>query len=689
VVGLIVAIVAAAFVVLLPGLAAVLWVTRQMAAGAEAPNLAQKIAFAYAGLGLACLSLWLGVAALGISRWTSIAAPLAASALVALAVIGRRRIATTGVADAGTRHNRTVERTLVALSLASACLVAIPFVTYGWERADGVHRMAMSDWEKHLVMTTAIAASPTFPPPHPYFHSDPRPSYYFGYHLVAAAITTMGSASTTVFASLFLLTLATAAAAPFVVYTFSTDLCSNRQAVLAAGASTLFVGFDAVVLALDTVRATIAAWPLPGGFAGLRAIVPSTHIDYWVHNVNRSFSPPIISTMWAPHQTAATLIALLVLYLLAPRPDDPARARTGWLLPALLVASLPALSSYIAMALAVGIAAAIAAEAGAARRAPWRTTVFQRWALPGTIGFLAALPIYPVLTRGSSSGLMFYISTAGTWTNGAIFSWLFGASQWTNLLDTPALYLAELGIIGLLGLIQILYLVRARHLTPVQQQAAALVISVLLLLAFVRPPVDIGNNLYARALLLVWFVLAPFAAVAASRIGRRRWLGGAVLICALGTCYAEVGYLLQGSLFWPTSKTSVEALRWINDHTPARSVVAIRPAEYENNYGYWLRRPLVLGGKRLAVLFGADPQHFDRTAASLEAAYAHADADLARRGFDALEADVILVRSDRLNPGWADSPCFDIAHPNSAWSVVLRNRGACARQASPEHGDSR
>jgi hypothetical protein len=205
----------------------------------------------------------------------------------------------------------------------------------------------------------------------------------------------------------------------------------------------------------------------------------------------------------------------------------------------------------------------------------------------------------------------------------------------------------------------------------------------------VRPPIEIGNNLYARALLLVWFVLAPFAAAAASRLGRRRWVAGAVLICALGTCYAEVGYLLQGSLFWPTSKASVEALRWINDHTPARSVVAIRPAEYENNYGYWLRRPLVLGGKRLAVLFGADPQHFDRTAASLEAAYAQADADLARRSFDALEADVILVRSDSLDPGWADSPCFDIAHPNAAWSVVLRNVAACESRPAPEHGDSR
>jgi hypothetical protein len=290
--------------------------------------------------------------------------------------------------------------------------------------------------------------------------------------------------------------------------------------------------------------------------------------------------------------------------------------------------------------------------------------------------------VYPTLVQGSSSGLIFYISAAGSWSNGAIFSWLFGPSQWTNLLDTPALYLVELGVIGLLGGLQIGYLLfrlrGARGVTVVQREAIALVIAVLLLLTFVRPPVEIGNNLYARALLLVWFVLAPFAAAAVGRIGRPRWVTAAVVACVLGTCYAEVGYLLQGALFWSTPKASVEALRWINDNTPRSSVVAIRPEDFENNFGYWLRRPLVLGGKRLAVLFGADPQHYDRTAASLQAAYAETDPELARRHFDALGADVILVRSTGTEPAWAGTSCYDVAHPNASWTVVSR-KVSCGR----------
>jgi hypothetical protein len=666
---------AAAVVVLVPGLAAAFWITRTTGRGAG-PGLATSIAGVFAGIGLAALSLWLAAGLVGLSRWTAVAAPLAVAATVAVTAPRRPRGAPGAVAEEA--PVRGARATLVALSLASVMLVAVPFAPYGLQRADGVHRMAMSDWGKHLMMTTAIAASPAFPPPHPYIHSDRQASYYFGYHLVAAAISTLSGGPHGIFTSLFILTLATAAAAPFVVYVFSRDLCGHRQALLAAGASSLLVGFDVVVLAIDTVRSMVAAWPLPEGLSGLRAIIPSTHIDYWIHNVDRSFSAPIIATMWSPHQVAATLIALLVLWLLAPHPDDAAQRRAGWFLPALLIASLAALSSYIAMGLAVGVAGAAVAETLSHRQALWRTTVFRRWALPGVVGVLLALPTYPTVLRGSSSGLLFHISSAGTWVNGALFSSLFGAYQWTGLLDTPALYAVELGVVGLLGVLQIVHLRRQRGLTPVEQQAAAVAASVLLLLTFVRPPIGVGNNLYARALLLTWFVLAPFAAGAALRFAKRRSVAVAALVCALGTAYAEVGYLLQGSLFWSTPTADVEALRWVNDHTPAHAVVAIHPDDYENNHAYWLRRPLVLGDERLAVLFGARPAHYARTAASLEAAYAEADPERARQDFAALEADVILVRSAGPDPAWMSPACFDVSRPNPTWSVAVR-RTSCDR----------
>ena len=161
---------------------------------------------------------------------------------------------------------------LATLSLISVCVVAIPFSTYGLERADGIHRMAMTDWEKQ---TTGVAASREFPPPHPYIHADPDPSYYFGYHLVAAAIDNVTGDSGDVYLILLLLTLVTAAATPFVVYTFSRDLCDAPRALIAAAGATLLTGFDAVVVALEAVRAAAASWPLPSGLAGLRAVVPS------------------------------------------------------------------------------------------------------------------------------------------------------------------------------------------------------------------------------------------------------------------------------------------------------------------------------------------------------------------------------------------------------------------------------
>jgi hypothetical protein len=165
---------------------------------------------------------------------------------------------------------------------------------------------------------------------------------------------------------------------------------------------------------------------------------------------------------------------------------------------------------------------------------------------------------------------------------------------------------------------------------------------------------------------------------------RRFWVGAAVVLCALGTCYAEVGYLLEGGLFWGTPKATVEAFRWINNTTPRSALVAIRPGDYESNDGYWIDRPLVLGGRRLALLFGANPERYDRTSLALEAAFAQTDPEAARRGFDALDADVIVVR--RADPLWAVGPCFDVAHRNPAWTVILRNRLACPSTGSSGPG---
>jgi hypothetical protein len=154
---------------------------------------------------------------------------------------------------------------------------------------------------------------------------------------------------------------------------------------------------------------------------------------------------------------------------------------------------------------------------------------------------------------------------------------------------------------------------------------------------------------------------------------------GAVLVCALGTAYAEIGYLLEATLFWPTPPAAVDALRWVNANTPRTALVAIRPSDYENMYGYWLRRRLVVGGRRLAVLFGADPEYFDRTSASLEGIFAAESADAARAGFDSMDADVVMIKRENTDPAWLSSPCFRAGHRNDEWTVVLRDTDACAR----------
>ncbi|MGE0450119.1 MAG: hypothetical protein AB7Q29_11120, partial [Vicinamibacterales bacterium] len=387
------------------------------------------------------------------------------------------------------------------------------------------------------------------------------------------------------------------------------------------------------------------------------------------------FSAPIVSTMWAPHQTAATLVALVTMYLLAPRADDdPAAPRSGALMPGLLIASLAALSTYVAMSLAVGVAARALVECAVTRRPPWQSTVIRRWAPSGLIGVCLALPVLPTVVRGSSSGLILALSNAGTWSNGAVFSWLFGPSQWSWLLDTPAVFAIDFGVIGVCAAIFIARNWRSVNLR--QADAIGVALAVLALVTFVRPPVGVGNNLYARGLLLAWFLLAPFAAATALELRRSRLLIAAVVISAAGTLYAEMGYLLEGGVFWATPKATVEALRWVNAHTPPTAAVAIRPSEFENAYGYWLRRPLVLGGRRLALLFGADAAVYEHARDALESAYAADGDERAWRRFADAGASVIMLRRGTA-ARWIASPCFPLGFENTDWLVVMPTPSGC------------
>ena len=92
---MVITLIAAAVVVLVPGLAAAWW-TRRLTGGIEhvedqSPEPSQLIGLVYAELGVAAITLWLGSVAFGLSGWTSVAIPLGAAGVLALrdAALGR------------------------------------------------------------------------------------------------------------------------------------------------------------------------------------------------------------------------------------------------------------------------------------------------------------------------------------------------------------------------------------------------------------------------------------------------------------------------------------------------------------------------------------------------------------------------------------------------------------------------
>ena len=123
------------------------------------------------------------------------------------------------------------------------------------------------------------------------------------------------------------------------------------------------------------------------------------------------------------------------------------------------------------------------------------------------------------------------VSSAGSWTNGALWSSVLGDGTFTRLLDTPALYLVQYGMVGVYGLRSIVKRVRRQSLTDSQREAVTMAAAIVVLVTFVRPPVGTPNNLYARPTLVVWALLACFAAADWREPGRQLMRYASLIIC--------------------------------------------------------------------------------------------------------------------------------------------------------------
>jgi hypothetical protein len=515
-----------------------------------------------------------------------------------------------------------------------------------------------------------------------------------------------------VYPALLLLTLATAAATPFVVYAAARTIASGRGTdlgdaarvpLLAALGATFLAGFDLIPLALDTLVNLAGGAARAGGLAGLRALIPSTHLDYWIHHNERQFNAPYMTVIWAPQHMAAVLVALLAIHLVLRRRLRAERAGVGdtlapgWLLPALLLAGLPALSAYVALGLVIAVAGATLVESARRPCLLWRTHSWRQWLLPGLLAAVPALPVAALLAAGRTGGLTVHVSSAGRWSNGALLTTLFGPGWLSGTVDSIAVYVVELGAIGVLAALEARRMAAKNRLQSHQRHVLWMSLSVLVTVVFVRPPVGMPNNLYARPLVLVWCLLAPFAAMRVARvaglvtrtggsaggerpatsrahrrhgIGDARWALAAVALCLLGNGYALVGMVLEGRLFWATPVGTVEATRWIDDNAPRDAVVAIPEEDFVSGFGYFLRRPLALADERHALLFGADREQYAHVAAELRRARATADPAVAAAALRAAGGTVLLLARAAGEPAWLPSSCFATPFENDQWIVV-------------------
>jgi hypothetical protein len=673
--GSIAALAALVIVVLLPCIA-----VGRVALGLNAEaDLIEMLGFSIAGAALAILTAWIGAMVFGVSRTLFVVGPgLVACCFVTIRVAWEQKSRVEPV-RVRTPPVGPPRRTVVALCMVCvviAALSAVAFLPYGLERSDGVHHMGMTDWHKHLVVATALTATDSIPPRNPFLYPVASGPYYYGFQLLGAAVTRASGGAADVFQVMFCLTLVIAAAFPLVLFILARGLTgSTKVALVTAIGGTLLGGFDMVVLGIHAAGDIARAWPLPDGIAGLRAAVPSTQLDFWAHHNERCFNPPYVATIWAPQHMLAVLISLLVIHSLRARADRPDRPAYGYVLPAVMLAALPAISAYVALALVVGACMLMVFDAWRDRRLPWHLDSFSRWGYTGLIAALPAAPILYGFGRMSDSGrLTVHVSSAGGWQNGAVATALLGDHQWSRILDTPVFLLMELGIIGLAGGAGVWLLWRQGG-SRAMFEASVLIATMIVLVTFVRPPVDGPNNLFARPMLIVWSLLAVFAAEFwVSYCEKRRLCWALVIVCAAAVPYAALGVTLEGALFWPTPGGFIDAARTINSKSPIESVVAIHPDDESPAYGYWLRRRQVATYERVALLFGATAEDFEQVRQRLREAYESTDPETAAERFGELGSDIVILdrQSTPRLPTWARLPCFELQQEGVRFYVYRR-----------------
>lgn len=629
----------------------------------------------YAGIALSCLAVWTSGFVLGPSGSVLVLSAPAASAILVILVPGARRDreATPVPADGQDGWSRASSLWISAAALVNCALVSIPFLPFGWVHSDGVHRMGMTDWYKHIRVAVSLATDAAFPPSNPFLATDAEAPYYYGFHLIAASIDRAANLEVTIYPILLALTMATAAAVPVVLYCVAKPLTgTRREAILTAIAGTFLAGFDLLVVGLDTIGNLFRSGLSELDLAWLRDVVPSTNLDYWIHHDERSFSAPYVATIWAPQHVAAVLLALLGLHFVW-RSSSGDRRIGHIVTPAVLFAALPAISAYVALATAAGVA--VGWIAGTVRRRGRATSSVppRRWLAVSALSTVLAAPVLYVLAGASNQLLTFHVSGAGRWQNGALVTSLLGDAWWSRLLDTPVLYLFELGIIGLLAAVGLAR--RWNGLSSAQRSAALVAATILVLVTFVRPPVGGPNNLYARSMLLVWALAAPFAVSAWGILRDRARIAaiGALFVSLLGTSYAVVGATLEGFLFWPTSPDLVATANWINERTPASTVVATEPDTVAKLSAYWLRRRLVVVDRRHALLFGATPEEFETAKLRLDETLSADDPEKVAEGLDELGVDAVILETASI-PAWTGSPLFSVGCRSGPFVTILRQR---------------
>jgi len=497
----------------------------------------------------------------------------------------------------------------------------------------GVYRTNVTDWAKHISITTAIISSQKLPPPNPFLIADSRLHYYYLSYVLPAFTVEVSGEQISAANSLMGLVLIQSFCIPYLIFVYAVELgtafgLSKRGAFWASVFANLLCGLDGLLILLT--RFFTGNWP------------GDTH--FWEIINNRELTSINYGLIWTPQHIMGLIAFILLQTLYYSLLTTYSRNKQVLLTiaSATLLASMQGSSAFVWL---VTLAAVGLMSLVELLLKHFKNALLLICSV--ILSVLLSIPMLILVSQRTQIPISIFISSAGQL---GPFNALLGSGQVANFFDFFVQLLISYGFLIIVGVAGILKLSQqAKNNVQIRLWMTS-AFTILIFLLAIRDNATINNYAPRISPMLCVVLAVPGAYWWIQRTQSRSWrhyrliqitLYGMLIVSLLTSFYEPIIYLLNPALI-PSSE--VELYQWLNTHLGRNDIYQIGLL-IDGNAPYFVshRTALADDGLHVAMLYASSLQLYEETYADIQAGYNTPKAQEASRLFSQLNISYVVT----------------------------------------------